>query len=249
RVHQHRGRICGLAAGHVQADAVERTDTLAQARAVFLDVRPRPGALVLVIAAHALGGGLQRVAVGMRERIERTAQLVARQLERPHRRRVDTVEAPRVFEHCLVAARANVGDDARDRLLDRLVLRGLVGEQRGQARGEIGGSTVEPCGQPDGHGDASPSPAASAERRAARASASSSGSSLAARVFSAAWLTMSRAEIGMISSTSTSWFARSVPPVLTRSTIASARPTSGASSIEPYSLIGSTCTPLAAKCS
>ena len=38
-------------------------------------------------------------------------------------------------------------------------------------------------------------------------------------------------------------------PELTRSTIASARPDSGASSIEPYSLIRSTCTPLAAKCS
>ena len=51
--------------------------------------------------------------------------------------------------------------------------------------------------------------------------------------FSAAWLTTSRAEIGMISSTSTSAFAFSVLPEATRSTIASARPVSGASSIEP----------------
>ena len=53
----------------------------------------------------------------------------------------------------------------------------------------------------------------------------------------------------MISSTSTRWLARSVLPVETRSTIASASPVSGASSIEPYSLIRSTCTPLSEKCS
>ena len=51
--------------------------------------------------------------------------------------------------------------------------------------------------------------------------------------FSAAWLTTRRAEICMICSTSTRWLARSVLPVETRSTIASARPVSGASSIEP----------------
>jgi hypothetical protein len=50
---------------------------------------------------------------------------------------------------------------------------------------------------------------------------------------SEAWFTMSRAEIGAISSTGFSPFAFSVLPVLTRSTIASASPTSGASSIEP----------------
>ena len=51
--------------------------------------------------------------------------------------------------------------------------------------------------------------------------------------FSAAWLTTRRAEISMISSTSTRRFAFSVLPDETRSTIASARPVSGASSIEP----------------
>src|SRR5205823_4490976 len=50
---------------------------------------------------------------------------------------------------------------------------------------------------------------------------------------SAAWLTTSREEICMISSTSTRLFAFKVLPVATRSTIASARPVSGASSIEP----------------
>ena len=51
--------------------------------------------------------------------------------------------------------------------------------------------------------------------------------------FNAAWLMTSRAEIGMISSTALRWLAFSVFPLETRSTIASANPTSGASSIEP----------------
>src|SRR5439155_3087 len=58
-----------------------------------------------------------------------------------------------------------------------------------------------------------------------------------------------RADTGMISSTGTRPLARKVLPVETRSTIASARPTSGASSIDPYRRIRSTCTPFAAKCS
>ncbi|MNU01383.1 hypothetical protein D3C72_2447690 [compost metagenome] len=62
-------------------------------------------------------------------------------------------------------------------------------------------------------------------------------------------MTTRRDEISMMCSTSTRLFARRVLPVLTRSTMASDRPTKGASSIEPYSLIRSTCTPLAAKCS
>jgi hypothetical protein len=39
--------------------------------------------------------------------------------------------------------------------------------------------------------------------------------------------------MSMMRSTSTSWFALSVLPVLTRSTMASARPVSGASSMLP----------------
>jgi len=51
--------------------------------------------------------------------------------------------------------------------------------------------------------------------------------------FSAAWLMTSRALTRVISSTATRWFALSVLPVPTRSTMASASPVNGASSIEP----------------
>ena len=79
--------------------------------------------------------------------------------------------------------------------------------------------------------------------------ASSIGCSKSRLSFKAAWFTIRREEMSAMCSTSTKSFARSVLPVLTRSTIASDKPTSGASSIEPYNLIKSTCTPLAAKCS
>ena len=55
-VHQHRTRIGRLAAGHVEADAIERRDLLAQARAVGFGVVPGLGLLPLVVAADARGG-------------------------------------------------------------------------------------------------------------------------------------------------------------------------------------------------
>ncbi len=49
----------------------------------------------------------------------------------------------------------------------------------------------------------------------------------------AAWLTTRRELMSMMRSTSTRWLALSVFPVDTRSTMASARPVSGASSMLP----------------
>ena len=53
RVHQHRRRVRGLAAGHVDADAVERRHALAELAAVGLRDLPAACLLALVIAAHA----------------------------------------------------------------------------------------------------------------------------------------------------------------------------------------------------
>src|SRR5439155_16047706 len=66
-------------------------------------------------------------------------------------------------------------------------------------------------------------------------------------VFMAARLTMRRAVERVISATSTRPFTRSVSPDCTRSTMRSARPTSGASSTEPSSRTISTWTPRAEK--
>jgi hypothetical protein len=65
-----------------------------------------------------------------REAVERGLQRVLRQFERGDAVRAQPVEAVRVFEHRGVAARFHVGEDLRDRLLDRFVLARLEGEQR-----------------------------------------------------------------------------------------------------------------------
>ncbi len=170
------------------------------------------------------------------------------------------VEFGRVFEQCRVAARPHVGDDPRDGRVDRGILRGLEGRERRELAVEARRRGVEAAQRaslsapwrarlPRG---AALDPARSWRRAplaTAFAIASSSGCTRSRFSLSAAGLTMSRALIGRMSSTTTRSFACSVRPELTRSTIASARPASGASSIEPYSLIRSTCMPFAAKCS
>src|SRR5690606_7416414 len=151
--------------------------------------------------------------------------------------RADAVETRGVFEHRGIAARLDVGQYRCNGDGDLRILRRLEGQQFGEPRVEIGLGGGQPAhDQPAG-------------AETAREKASISGWIIARLTFSAAWLTTRRELTGAISSTATRLLAFSVPPVLTRSTMASARPTSGASSIDPYSLIRSTYTPLPAKCS
>src|SRR5690606_33322845 len=122
---------------------------------------------------------------------------------------------------------ADIGEDVRDGRLDGGILARLVVEQRAQAHAEVGARGIEP-------GDGEPAHADAASRRSAAApSWRTSGSIRAGRVLRAARLMISRADTCWMSSTTTRLLARKVEPVLTRSTMASASPTSGASSIDP----------------
>src|SRR5262249_52398845 len=147
----------------------------------------------------------------------------------------EMIETPGVLEQRGVAARTDVVQHPLHRLLDGWIGCEFDGIECGERRFEIRGPRVQSA---KGLHAAAPT---------AASSLAISGASSARLSLSAALFTISRDEIATISSTSTRRFARSVPPLETRSTIASARPASGASSIEPYSLIRSTCTPLAAK--
>src|SRR5690606_20337824 len=60
RIHQHRRGIRRLAAGHINADAIERRDFLAEHGTVVLAVLPRILLLLLVVAANAVRGALPR---------------------------------------------------------------------------------------------------------------------------------------------------------------------------------------------
>src|SRR6185436_13179230 len=117
-----------------------------------------------------------------------------------------------------IAPLAHSGDDCPHHVGNLRVLGRFIARQRGELRVETGlarGKTAD------------------VHFRAALEKASIRGCSSARRVLSAAWFTTRRADTGMISSTATSLLARSVLPLDTRSTIASASPSSGASSIEP----------------
>src|SRR5262249_37763335 len=141
---------------------------------------------------------------------QRRKQILSRKLEIRNGARLYLVESPAVAENGGVSAPAHVGDDRFDDALHARILRSFVACKRGELRIEVAPRRRK----------------ASQLHRAAFRKASISGCSSARRVLSAAWLTMRREVTGMISSTGTRSFARSVSPVATRSTIASARPSS-----------------------
>ena len=240
RVHQHRRGIGRLAAGDVDAHAVERRHLLAQPGAVVVDVAPGLADLALVVRADAPRRVHQRLALRLSEPGERGLHLGAADLQRGHPLVPARGRSAGVLQHRGVAAPPHVGQDLGHDPLDALVLRrSRTPAAAAELRLEIGAAGIEQI-------KLQHPPLPVLPRRRTRPAWAGSASRLS---LSAAWFTTRRALIGMISSTATRWFALSVLPVLTRSTMASASPTSGASSIEPYSLIRSTCTPLAAKCS
>src|ERR1700682_2030319 len=208
-----------------------------------------------MVGPNPLGGGDERVVLLGAQGVERGFESSGPQLQRGHRGRLDAVEQGRVLEYGGVAARPHVGDDISDRGVDRLVMSGVNRRQSRKRRGKVRGRRIETAHfSHEGQAllralaalGASAVPGALG---ALRAMASSNGWSESRLSLSDAGLTINRALIAMISSTATRSLALSVLPLLTRSTMASASPTSGASSIDPYSLIRSTCMPLAAKCS
>eukprot|EP01022_Parablepharisma_sp_SALTPOND_P017907 TRINITY_DN290_c1_g1_i2.p1 TRINITY_DN290_c1_g1~~TRINITY_DN290_c1_g1_i2.p1 ORF type:complete len:1623 (-),score=570.02 TRINITY_DN290_c1_g1_i2:20056-24924(-) len=255
RIHQHRRGIGGLATGHVDAHAIQRRDLLAQLGAIGFAVEETVGAafllLALVIGTHAVGGGLQRMAACRGQAVQGCLQGLVADLQGGYRGGLHAVEALGVFQHGGVAARLDLGQDAGSGTVDGLVLAGLEGQHGRELLTEAGNGGIE-FSDGNAHGltcSARKSWIVDYLALDAFSKASRMGCKRSRFNFSAAWFTTRREEISMMCSTSTSLLARSVPPVLTRSTMASDRPTSGPSSIEPYSLIRSTCTPLAAKCS
>ena len=137
-IHQHRARIGGLAARHVDADPVERRDLLAEQRAVVLDVAPRAAQLVLVIASYPVGGLFQRDARRIGDAPERRFQFGAGQFQRRGGRRGETIEAGGIFDQRGIAAHLDVFDDRGNGGVDRRILRAFKGEQPGQRGVEAG---------------------------------------------------------------------------------------------------------------
>ena len=72
----------------------------------------------LVVAAHALGSGLQRVALGLRNGVERGLEVGLGQLQRRHVGGREAIEAGGVLQHRRIAALLHIGQDVGHALLD-----------------------------------------------------------------------------------------------------------------------------------
>ena len=123
-VHQHRGRIRGLAAGDIDADPIQRSDLLAQITAIGVTKAPALAAglfLRHVVGPHALGCEQQRVALRLGNTLECIFQLLRAQLQLGHGRNVDTIKAPRVFEHGGITTLLHIVQDFRDARFDRRI--------------------------------------------------------------------------------------------------------------------------------
>ena len=81
RRHQHGGRIRGLAAWHVDADAVQGRDALAQPIAVFVLVLEAAGRLALVVVANPPGGVFEGLPVRCGKRVQRILQFLGVELQ------------------------------------------------------------------------------------------------------------------------------------------------------------------------
>ena len=135
-VHQHRRRIGRLAAGHVDADAIERGHPLPELGAVVRAHAEPATALALVEIADPLRRDRQRVALGGRDRIPGFAHRVGADPQVRGLRDAKAVKACRVFEQRRITALAHVGDDRRHRGIDCGILAGLEGDQRVELGGE-----------------------------------------------------------------------------------------------------------------
>ncbi len=100
-----------------------------------------------MVAADTLHRELKRIALGLGQRLEGALQFGARQLQRGHVRRVEPVEAARVFEHGGVTLAPNAVEDAGNGGLDGVVGRGFEGEQGRQPAVEVGVAGVEAVDQ------------------------------------------------------------------------------------------------------
>ena len=138
RVHQYGRRIGCLATRHVETDAIERRDHLAEHGAVGFGVGPAVELLFLVVDAHALRRRFKRGTLRGRQAVERRLHFRPRQFEIGHAARTQAIETVGALDHRGIAARLDVGQDAGDGAFDTLIGRRLEGEQRVHLCREIG---------------------------------------------------------------------------------------------------------------
>src|SRR5262249_11674945 len=229
-------RIGGATTGNVDADAFERANLLAQHRTVLVGHAPRFGHRGRVIPFDAVGGVLERHPnLGGNHPLGRL-EVRGGEGEIPGGGGAPAVESRRVLAERRVAAGAD-GDEG--------LVAGSMGLGRdrlprpGQGRPDVVRPTPRLRGAEQGSG--------TRWRRTEPFISLMSSLTAACSVRIEARFTISRAVDRAISATSTSPLTLRVSPDWTRSTMRSARPTSGANSIEPSTRTSSTWMPRSVK--
>jgi hypothetical protein len=138
RVHQHRRRIGGLAARHVEADTVERGDHLAEHGAIGLGVGPAFHLLPLVVGPDTAGSGLQCATPVSRQAVQSLLHFGFGQLQVSHRGGRQAVELVGVVHNSGIATLLHVGQDVGNSTFDTLIRCRLEGKQRIHFCREIG---------------------------------------------------------------------------------------------------------------
>ena len=136
-VHQHGGWIGGLATRHVQAGAIQRSDLLAEDSAVGFGVGPGVLLLAFVIQAHALGGLLQRSALGIGDAGQRQFQTGTVEDQLGHAGGFHLVETTAQFDQCGIALLADGLDDVQHALVDGIIGHAFPAEQMVHLAGEL----------------------------------------------------------------------------------------------------------------
>ena len=138
RVHQHRRRIGGLTARHVEADTVERGDHLAEHGAIGLGVGPAFHLLPLVVGPDTAGSGLQCATPVSRQAVQSLLHFGFGQLQVSHRGGRQAVELVGVVHNSGIATLLHVGQDVGNSTFDTLIRCRLEGKQRIHFCREIG---------------------------------------------------------------------------------------------------------------
>ena len=242
--HQHRGRVGRAASRDVDADPVQRADLLADHRSVAVRHAPRARhgrPMEAIDPRGCIAQGLD----GPRPHLALRRLVLGRGHGQIPGRERDPVEARGELHERRIPLLPHGGHDLPDALMDLRIhalgsaiqsLDHAVDAHRARVEAPHHGAGRETAAPMPGLGDDT-----------AWRTASIRVFTRACAVFSEARLTMSLAVELMICATSTRPFARSVSPDWTRSTIRSASPTSGASSMEPSSRIISTWMPRSEK--
>ena len=143
RIHQYGRGIGGLAAGDIDAHAVQRRDPLTQHVAVLVLVAEFTNLLSFGIGADAALGGGQRILERLVQRLPGRLALTSADFQINHRVHFAPVKAGGEFQQRRITATADLGDDPGHALVDRLILRGFPIQQLIQRGGKIDRTTVQ----------------------------------------------------------------------------------------------------------